>query len=317
MTKLRKVILIVLLIGVILVGISTKSYAEVEVTEEKIKASLEEILEAYSESNNYEVTVADNVISLKSGGSTYSFKYDLTDKPTFTYEIPITKGMTYAEFESKNKKIILPIAGYLAVANIEGAKVDSLFSYMLIPYLTGNFTNLENSTYTIVDDISTSVEKTEDPNKIYASEFGDKVMDYVNSIYNNTMVTDSEDLNSYTFKVEKKDVEAESCTIVSTVSVNVDADFASLNAGEEEVPPQGGGQEGTPDPAPAQEGAKETGEVPEVKAEAPIVKVEDGSIAKEPLPKTGTTSILLILSIISILSAIILKVKVKNYKDIK
>ena len=155
-------------------------------------------------------------------------------------EIPIEQGMSYDKFMQETSNLtFLPMLGYVAVANIQGVESKDAGAYFLMLILgtvLSSPTSGENS-YTIVDDINTSdgdtINKGESSTTktIYTSEFGKRVMEYVNDIYKDKKsINDSSDgINSYELTVEKKDVTSTSCKLVSSLSVNLDADFSKLN----------------------------------------------------------------------------------------
>ena len=146
--------------------------------------------------------------------------------------------MSYDEFKEKTDNLILPMLSYIAVANIQGVDFEDSSAYFLMSYL-GNALNgswsSENS-YVIIDDTNMSdgvtIDKDENDTKtIYVSEFGERVMEYVNNIYKDKQIIkdSSEGINSYEFIIEKKEETNTSCKLVSTLNVNLDADFSKLN----------------------------------------------------------------------------------------
>lgn len=93
----------------------------------------------------------------------------------------------------------------------------------------------EENPYIIVDDINieegTTIDKEGSNEKtIYASEFGERVMEYVNATYKEkqTIVDTVDGINSYEWTIERKDVTDTSCKLVSTISVNPNADFSKI-----------------------------------------------------------------------------------------
>ena len=92
-----------------------------------------------------------------------------------------------------------------------------------------------DNSYVIVDDTNLSdevtIDKSESDSKtIYVSEFGERVMEYVNDIYKDKQtITDATNgIDSYEWIIEKKDVTETSCKLVSTLSVNTNADFSKI-----------------------------------------------------------------------------------------
>lgn len=213
----------------------------IEVTREKLTKALQEFVTSESNDADYEIKVEQNIINITIDNENYVLKYDLTDKPTFTLEIPVKKGDSYDEFEKKTDKFYLPMLGYLAVANVQGVKFEDSKAYFLFSYIE-NFNGSYSSEggYWVVDDLNMSegvtVVKNDNPKTIYTSEFGDRVMEYVNYLYKETQIaTDAKEINSYTMTIEKIDITDTSCKLVSTLIVNPEADFTKINGYMEKI----------------------------------------------------------------------------------
>lgn len=209
-----------------------------EVTEKNLGETFEKFISSNSNKENYKISVTNNTINIIEDDETYILYYDLTNKPSFSLEIPIQKGMSYDEFKEKTDNFMLLMLSYIAVANIQGVDFEDSSAYFLMSYvgnaLNGSWSS-ENS-YVIVDDTNMSdgvtIDKDENDTKtIYVSEFGERVMEYVNYIYKDKqIIKDSfEGINSYEFIIEKKEETNTSCKLVSTLNVNLDADFSKLN----------------------------------------------------------------------------------------
>lgn len=209
-----------------------------EVTEKNLGETFKKFISSNSNKENYKISVTNNTINIIEDDETYILYYDLTNKPSFSLEIPIQKGMSYDEFRKKTDNFMLPMLSYIAVANIQGVDFEDSSAYFLMSYtenaLNGSWSS-ENS-YVIVDDTNMSdgvtIDKDENDTKtIYVSEFGERVMEYVNDIYKDKqIIKDSfEGINSYEFIIEKKEETNTSCKLVSTLNVNLDADFSKLN----------------------------------------------------------------------------------------
>lgn len=209
----------------------------VTVTDENLKESLQKYVSSEANDENYNITVSNNVITITVDNESFTLNYDLTDKPTFSFEIPIEKGMSYDEFNEQTENLMLPWVGYVAVANIQGVAFEDGMAYILMSYLgnafNGSWSN-ENS-YVIFDDTNMSegvtIDRDESDKKtIYVSEFGERVMEYVNATYKDKQtITDAENgINSYEWIIEKRDVTETSCKLVSSLTVNADADFSKI-----------------------------------------------------------------------------------------
>ena len=236
MSKVKKITAIVLFLIIVIAELTTVSLAEyVTVTDENLNEAFQNFTESESNEDNYTISMENNTIIVEKDGETFTLNYDLTDKPTFTYEVSIETGMSYEEFETQTDNLTLPRLGYLAVTNIQGIEFEDSSMYFILTYcesiLKGAYTS--ESTYVIVDDLNledgVTIEKTDDTNTIYTSEFGERVMEYVNALYAETQtVEDSEYIDSYEMSIEKQDIDEESCKLVATLSVNTDADFSQI-----------------------------------------------------------------------------------------
>lgn len=206
----------------------------VAVTDENLKESLQKFVLSEANKENYNITVSKNVITVMIDSESYTLNYDLTNKPKFTLEIPIEKGMSYDDFEKKTDNLMLPMIGYIAVANIQNVDIEDASAYFLLSYLAnalnGEFTFNSSNSYMIIDDTAEGITiETDNPNAIKVSEFGERVMEYVKAIYPETQsISDAEEINSYTLTTERKDDTSTSCKLVSTLTVNLDADFSKI-----------------------------------------------------------------------------------------
>ena len=237
MLKTKKILISILILVLILIQFSTICLAaSTPVTDENLKEALQKFTSSEANEDNYNITVSNNDIILSANNETYTLKYDLSGKPTFSFEIPIEKGMSYDEFKKQTDNMMLPMVGYIAVANIQGVSFEDASAYFLFSYLgsalNGSFSFDSSSSYMIIDDTNTSdgvTIETTNPNAIYVSQFGERVMEYVNAVYPESQsISDSEGINSYTLSVERKDTTETSCKLVSTLSVNLDADFSTI-----------------------------------------------------------------------------------------
>ena len=233
-----KRISVFLITFLIVISIFTNCFAtNVSVTKENLIDALEGFTSSSANDGNYEIEVSDDVITITVDGESYELAYDLTDKPTFSYELPIQKGMTYDEYNEKINDMILPMVGYFAVANIEGADFEDISTYMLKILL--NSSTMEENSYIIVDDTvpGFSGEKDEDnDNIIYVSEFGDRVIEYVTALYKEKIVfSDTEEgIDSFEWVTEQKDLDDESCVISSKLTVDTTADFSKIKEASED-----------------------------------------------------------------------------------
>ena len=235
--KIITSIFIIVIMMIMIIQSGTISFAvSTPVTEENLRESLQKFVSSDANEENYNITVSDDSIILSVDNETYTLKYDLSDKTTFSYEIPIEKGMAYEEFEKQTDNLILPMIGYIAVANIQGVELKDATAYFTFSYLgdaiDGSISFDSDNSPIIIDDTmikdGVTVETT-NPNAIYVSEFSEKVMEYVNAVYPESQsFSDSKGINSYTITFERKDTTETSCKLVSTLNVNLDADFSKI-----------------------------------------------------------------------------------------
>lgn len=208
------------------------------ITKEKLKEALNGIASLNLSESNIEFTVSDDIITIVVDGKSYILNYDLNGKPTFSSEISIEKGMTYANFgEQIADQVALPMIGYMAIANIQGANYEDASSHFLMSYLENalnGFSTSENSYVIASDGVTVNNGETK---TIYISEFGERVMEYVNAIYKNKQIINdsAEGINSYELTIERKDITDTSCKLVASLSVNLDADFSKLNENSNQV----------------------------------------------------------------------------------
>ena len=214
----------------------TNCYAATKVTKENLKESFEKFIKSNESGDNFktsedtQVIVDDNKIKLITDGEERIIKYDLTNKPTFTYEVKVKNGMSYDEFNTEYNLLTSNLLGYIAVANIQGVDVQDAIVYVLGSYLKKNISNASTSEYIIVEDNNDFKLVVSDKKVITKSEFSENVINYLNSILKDerTNFDDKDEYNTYQWTIEKKDVTDESCTLVSTIEVNLDGDFSKI-----------------------------------------------------------------------------------------
>ena len=237
---MKKFIIINLILFTIVLNLFNTTYASVTITEENLESSLGEIKEIFKnevtgeESADITVDKTNNKIKIPIEGHTYSVSYTVSEQPTFSIEIPIQKGISYEDFKTETENLLLPMIGYAAIANLNGIKAEDSLGYFSTSYLKSALSSglsSSSNSYVIVEDSNGTNTKSSDNNKvIYTSEFGDRVMEYVNHMYKDKQtISDSDSLNSYSLIVEKKDTTETSCTLRSTLKVNPNANFSELN----------------------------------------------------------------------------------------
>ncbi len=234
MIKIKHICILILAFILIFLNLYNPSYAVVSITEGNLKTALQKYMN-YGD-NNSQITIANNVITITEDGETYNINYDLTNQPTFTREVNIQKGMSYEKWSKQSNNFYSTLLGYILIANIQGIEFDDISTYLLLSMIEGTTASPDYNKYVIVDDtkLSEGVTIDKDPNDtrtIYVSEFGDRVLEYVNSLYKNKYVIKDNFLNginSYEWSLERKEVTDTSCKLVSMVKVNTNADFSKL-----------------------------------------------------------------------------------------
>lgn len=209
--------------------------ANVQITNENLTSAFQKFESSEENKNKYSINLENNQIKVTtSNGEVYIVNYILESKPTFTLEMPIKDGMSYNDFKRQTQNLIIPVVGYLAIANIQGVEYKDSSEYFY-SYLEDEFTGSlsKNDSYVVVDDINSEDNAVINTNAsiINASEFSTKVMEYVNNVYKDKQtINDSDDINSFVWSIEKQDIPNSntSCKLISTVTVNVDADFSKL-----------------------------------------------------------------------------------------
>lgn len=235
---MKKVINIIGLMFLMLLFICNSVYATaIPVTDENLIEAFQKFVKSEVNEGNYKISVSNNLITVSVDNENYTLKYDLTNKPTFLFEIPIEKGMSYYDFKNQIDNLILPMLGYIAVADIQGAKMEDASIYFLFSYLGNALNGLDSSknSYIIYDDLKiisegVTIEKTDNSKTIYTSEFGDRIIEYVDSLYKEKQnISDEKEINSFSFSIEKQDTSETSRKLISTLRVNTDADFSKIN----------------------------------------------------------------------------------------
>lgn len=233
MIKIKHIVISILAFILIFINLYNSTYAVVTITNENLKTALENY-KNYGGSNG-QISIDNNVITIEEDGKKYNIKYDLNSQPTFVLEINVQKGMSYEEWSKLSDTFYSTLLGYILIASIQEVGFDDIYSYLGISMMEGGLGSFGNNDYVIFDDTKLSegvtIEKNPDDTKtIYVSEFGDRVLEYVNSVYaNKSVITDcTYGINSYEWSLERKEVTDTSCKLVSTVKVNTNADFEKI-----------------------------------------------------------------------------------------
>lgn len=241
MRKYKRIV-VAIAIAMALCLVTGFCYAKpVEVTEEKLKKSLKEI-EKIGENEDYKFDVINNKIKVTTDEGSFYIDYDLEKEPTFLTKISVREGMSYQEFKKETENVLNPFFGYIAVTNIQGTTIEDAATYMAMQIINSALPGItSSSSYVIVDDtaLSEGVTINKDPSNtktIYVSEFGDRVMEYVNSVYGSKQtIEDKDGANTFTLTIERTNITDTSCDIVSKLTVNLNGDFSKIKGISEDV----------------------------------------------------------------------------------
>ena len=236
MKRYKRIIVMIMFILILLL-LTNFCYAKpIEVTEEKLRESFKELEKNNKDYKSFNVN--DKQIIFSSDKETYNVDYDLDKEPTFSTTISVKKGMTYEEFKKLIGLLQFPALGYMAVANIQGETLENAVAYISIQVLGDALSNgFTADSYVILDDTNSgTMQKGSSSKIIYASEFGDRVMEYVNSVYaSKQTIEDKEIANTFTWTIERTNVTETSCDIVSKLVVNLDGDFSKIKEANDSI----------------------------------------------------------------------------------
>lgn len=317
MLKLKKIFATIILFSLMVVIINTMCYAEsIKVTEEKLNTALQNFVTSSSNTSNYKITMSGGKIEIKSNSETYTVNYNLSgNTTTFTFSIPIKQGMTFSEFQRQyNKFMKSPIdtVAFAGISNVQGLGYADAIKYIEKFESTRALYFLKdmNMEYYIADD-NADVTDMEDLKIIRKSEFGNHVMEYVDSVLPAKYTFSDEKMggiNACTWSAEKTDATETSCNILVSLKINPEADYSKIGTIVKASSSTTPAQTATQEPA-----ASETGTA----AKESTTKTGDATTSKLILPKAGVgTTIILGITLISIIT-IILIIKLKQYKDVK
>lgn len=331
MQKIKNISIIFLIFLLCLSNFFVISLASsVEVTKENLEQTFNDLMASNVLESAPDITFSDEYITISSEGESYQLNYDISGSPTFSIELPVQQGMSYEEFNKVSSNIILPLFGYLAVADIQGVEYVDSSAYFVIAFLDSALSNMSsgNSKYIIVDDLDPDLDVVPEPSEgqeiIYTSEFGDHVMEYVNSMFEGTTTIDDSNLyDTFELSIDQQDLTDTSCTIVSTLTVNLDADFSKLVGFADQNNPSDG-----EDPSDDENQSDDNTTSNSVDDENSAVTnggnnisgnsiIKDNTVSNSKLPKAGTDIIFYSIFTLIVVLAILFGVKFRFFKDIK
>ena len=83
-----------------------------------------------------ETKAYDDKVEFLLNGIKYEIKYTLSENPTFTMEIPITKGMSYKDYKKLENNFDINIYSYVAYAYANGVTVEDATTYYTMVVLS-------------------------------------------------------------------------------------------------------------------------------------------------------------------------------------
>lgn len=215
------------------------------VSQDDLKKGLDNYINSEYNDNNYSAKFEKRKIIVDYDDKEYVLKYNTKKQLTFTYEVEVSKGINYEDYLAKTEILSLPYLGFVAFASTKGVEVMDANSYFVMNYLEGMFSNYEEGKYIVVDD---DAEVETDLEIILASEFGEKVIDYVKDAFGKKIEIKDNENDTFTYELSSK-CSDKSCKIISKVNVNSDADFTKLKGYADEVAKSNMYQDITPDSA--------------------------------------------------------------------
>ena len=208
---------------------NNKEEQEIEnkITKEKLKESMQKVLDM-GEDGDIKIKEGENSFILYNDEYSFELKYDLSQKnPKFYTEAIIEKGMSYDEYSLEMTQSMILIYAYAAVADIKGVDIETAVEYMMLLMFDGvleEFSTKDNN-YMIVSD-NYQIQEGEDKKIIKKSEFGDRVIEYVDETFKNDIVED--ELKTFDMTAKKENTSETSRKIVVEMVVNMDSDFSKI-----------------------------------------------------------------------------------------
>lgn len=217
------------------------------ISKEDFEKGLNNFINSETNAETYTAKIKDNKISVKYWDEDYTLAYNLKEEPTVTYEVEIKKGISYEEYTTKTDAFSLPMLGYFAIADNKGIKPADYYTYFSNTYLDGMFdaVDLEKESYIITDD----AEGYDETDKlILTSEFGNKVIDYIEYTYDKDIKIEDEEYDTYYYELTTE-CSDDSCVFTAKLTINTNADFSKINGYEEKIAKEGMDENITPETA--------------------------------------------------------------------
>lgn len=248
--KIKKMCVIILM-SIFVSVFAINCYATTETTKATSKITKEQLNEELLELKDYinsnkeddeekinKITVEDKVIDVTTEKGNYQINYELGEKTTFSIETEVKQGMSYEEYKRNTENIDNVFWGYFAISNILGVKYDDSVLYSALVKLSNLNGATDTSDSYIVYIPAPGVTLTDpDEKTIISTEFGNRAMEYFNSVYKEDKYTynDSEQYNTFECVIEKKEKTNESCKLIETLTINTGADFSKIKGGSDSL----------------------------------------------------------------------------------
>lgn len=218
---------------------TTSETTKVEITKEKLEEKFQELQKYMGSDSDKEdsskiekIIVGDKTIEVTTDKDKYEINYQIGNKITFSIETEIKQGMSYEEYKRNTNNIDNVFYGYFAVANILGIKYEDAVMYCGLAKLSSISGTFDTSdSYVIYTPTPGVTLENPDDKTIISTEFGNRAMEYFNSVYKEDKYTynDSEQYNTFECVVEKKEKTNTSCKLVETLAIDTDGDFSKIS----------------------------------------------------------------------------------------
>lgn len=217
------------------------------ISKENFENGLNNFIKSETNAETYTANIKDDKINVTYWDENYTLTYNLKEEPTITYEVEIKKGISYEEYTTKTSALSLPMLGYFAIADNKGIEPADYYTYFSNTYLDGMFdaVDLEKESYIITDD----AEGYDESDKlILTSEFGNKVIDYIEYTYDKDIKIEDEEYDTYSYELTTE-CSDNSCVFTAKLTINTKADFSKINGYEEKIAKEGMDENITPENA--------------------------------------------------------------------
>lgn len=229
MKKITILLIIIAIFGSLL--FPNINYAKATINEDEfIEAFWKMLEETAKEGNNnnlrdkFSINKDTDTIVIKNEEKTTNIKYDFADGAKFSTKIKVNKGMNANDYMEESSKSLELFTPYLASLYMQNVKIKNACEYLLTFMFEGN-------------DYITNEYPSNSKNPT-VSELNANILKSLNDYYQNSKVISkdngSKGYNTFTMTSEQTNITSDSCEIVTTIEVNLDADFEKINSFENE-----------------------------------------------------------------------------------